>query len=78
MTAQSVGQLLDSLGATLDLDEGDMVTDVMVMAKVIKADGDVSLVKGTSESLDWISAVGMLSASLEIEHGRYRRVEEDE
>ncbi|MFD8771463.1 hypothetical protein [Streptomyces sp. NPDC059916] len=68
---QKIGQLLDSLGVTVDLDEGDMPVDAHVLIKVVKADGQVSLVKGVSESLDWISSLGMLTAALHIENNGY-------
>lgn len=71
MSDQPIGQLLDSLGVTVDLNEGDMPVDAHVLLKVIKADGTVSLVKAISESLDWISLIGMLTAALSIENGRY-------
>ncbi|MFJ9101284.1 hypothetical protein ACIRJM_22785 [Streptomyces sp. NPDC102405] len=71
MADQKIGQLLDSLGVTLDLDEGDMPVDAHVLVKVVKADGSVSLVKGASESLDWITVLGMLTAALHIENGGY-------
>lgn len=71
MAEQQIGQLLDSLGVTIDLDEGDMAVDAHVLLKVIKKDGTVSLVKAVSESLDWITLIGMLTAALQIENGRY-------
>ncbi|WP_406444537.1 hypothetical protein OHB14_36695 [Streptomyces sp. NBC_01613] len=37
----------------------------------MKADGRVSLVKAASESLDWVTALGMLTAALEIENSGY-------
>jgi len=75
---QKIGQLLDSLGVTLDLDEGDMPVDAHVLVKVVKADGNVSLVKGASESLDWITALGMLTAALNIENGGYINARDEE
>ncbi|MFJ2110638.1 hypothetical protein ACIOEX_01695 [Streptomyces sp. NPDC087850] len=71
MADQQIGQLLDSLGVTVDLDDGDMPVDAHVLLKVVKADGSVALVKGASESLDWITALGMLTAALNIENGGY-------
>ncbi|MBR8638605.1 hypothetical protein KEF29_03145 [Streptomyces tuirus] len=71
MADQKIGQILDSLGVTIDLDEGDMPVDAHVLLKIVKADGTVSLVKGVSESLDWITTIGMLTAALEIENGGY-------
>ncbi|MFE3031568.1 hypothetical protein ACFXKY_07955 [Streptomyces canus] len=78
MTEQKIGQLLDSLGVTVDLDEGDMPTDAHVILKVVKADGAVSLVKAASESLDWITTLGMLTAALKIENDGYVNSRDDE
>jgi hypothetical protein len=75
---QKIGQLLDSLGVTIELDEGDMPVDAHVLLKVIKADGTVSLVKGVSESLDWISCLGMLTAALHIENNGYVDARDEE
>lgn len=74
MSEQQIGQLLDTLGLIADLDEGDLPTDALVILKVVKADGEVSLVKGRSESLDWVTVLGMLTAALEIENGGYQQV----
>lgn len=71
MADQKIGQLLDALGVTVDLDEGDLPTDAHVILKIVKADGTVSLVKAASESLDWVTTLGMLTAALEIENGGY-------
>jgi hypothetical protein len=78
MPDQKIGQLLDALGVTVDLDEGDMPTDAHVILKIVKADGVVSLVKAASESLDWITTLGMLTAALEIENGGYVSSRDDE
>lgn len=34
----------------------------------------MALIKGKSESLDWITGLGMLTAALEIENGGYEQV----
>lgn len=78
MAEQKIGNLLDSLGVTVDLNDGDLPTDAHVILKVVKADGTVSLVKATSESLDWITTLGMLTAALEIENGGYSSSRDDE
>lgn len=79
MANQPIGQLLDTLGVTADLDDGDMVTDAHTILKVVKANGDVTLIKATSETLDWVTALGMLTAVLEIENGGYvNAADEDE
>jgi hypothetical protein len=71
-----IGQLLDSLGTRAPLGDGDLPTDALVLLKVIKSNGDVALLKARSESLDWISGLGMLTAAQEIENNGY--VDEDD
>lgn len=71
MAEQKIGQLLDTLGVTVDLDEGDMPVDAHVLLKVVKANGDVALIKAASESLDWITSLGMLAAAQKIENDGY-------
>ncbi|MFI8351315.1 hypothetical protein [Streptomyces sp. NPDC085596] len=78
MPDQKIGQLLDALGVTIDLDEGDLPTDAHIILKIVKTDGTVSLVKAVSESLDWITTLGMLTAALEIENGGYISSRDDE
>jgi len=46
---QKIGQLLDTLGVTMCLDEGDMVTDVVVIMKVLEQDGTVNIGMTKSE-----------------------------
>jgi hypothetical protein len=78
MAEQKIGQLLDALGVTVDLDEGDMVVDAHVLLKLVKDDGTVSLVKAVSESLDWITLVGMLTAALHVENNGYANSRDDD
>jgi hypothetical protein len=78
MAEQKIGQLLDALGVTIDLDEGDMVVDAHVLLKLVKDDGTVSLVKAVSESLDWITLVGMLTAALHVENSGYANSRDDD
>lgn len=75
---QKVGQLLDALGTTVPLDQGDMPTDAVVILKVLKEDGSVSLIKGHSESVDWITVLGMLTAAQEIENSAYGYADDDD
>jgi hypothetical protein len=77
MADQKIGQLLDTLGVSTNLSDGDMVTDALVILKVVKADGTVSLIKTTSEAVDWITAVGMLTAAAEIENSGYQYADEE-
>ncbi|MFE9398653.1 hypothetical protein [Streptomyces flavidovirens] len=78
MPEQKIGQMLDAIGVVADLDEGDMAVDAIVILKLVKEDGTVSLVKGRSESLDWITALGMVTAAQAVENSGYVNVEDDD
>lgn len=78
MPDQQIGQLLDTLGVTADLDDGDLVTDAHIVLKVVKADGGTTLIKATSEALDWVTSIGMLTAVLSIENSRYVNIADEE
>lgn len=56
--------MLDSLGITLDVEDGQQVTEVLVIAKIADfSDGGTALALGVSEGLDWIAQRGLLSAA---------------
>jgi hypothetical protein len=66
MPEQKVGELLDSLGVTIDLADGDMVSDAIVIAKTITAEGEVGLVITKSEATSWIDELGLMAAAQQI------------
>ncbi|MFE2973373.1 hypothetical protein [Streptomyces sp. NPDC059258] len=78
MADQQIGQLLDTLGVTADLDDGDLPVVALVLIKIVKPDGAISFIKATSESLDWITSLGMLSAALHIENSGYVNVADED
>jgi hypothetical protein len=61
----SVGQIVDSLGTSMSIREGDMVTDTIVIAKVVEDDGTVRLSMGWSDGMSWIERLGMLTAAMQ-------------
>jgi hypothetical protein len=63
---RKVGELLDSLNTTLDVDDADMVTDVVVLAKIVLPDGRVSIGIGKSESTTWLDQLGLVYAAGDI------------
>lgn len=65
--AESIGNLLDSLGVTHSPDEGEMTTDAVVLLKVVDMDGNVSMRLAWSEGMSWIERLGMLTAADHIE-----------
>lgn len=60
-----IGDLLDARGMTLDLGDGDLVTEALVIAKVIPTDGvgTAALLIGCTEGMDWISQRGLLDGA---------------
>lgn len=77
MAEQKIGQLLDTLGVTTELDEDDMVSEVFAILKVVQADGSIAISIATTDSLDWINRSGLLHSALELTEGHYWRVEDD-
>lgn len=66
MTEQPIGPILDGLGNTLDMDDGDFVVSALVIAKVVDKDGAVSLALSCSEALSWIDQNGLLTSAQQI------------
>ena len=62
-----LGEVIDGLGLTMSLIEGDLISDVLVIAKVIEADGQVRMTTAWSPSGDWITRLGLITAVAELE-----------
>ncbi|MFF8784823.1 hypothetical protein [Streptomyces sp. NPDC015125] len=77
MTDQKIGQAVDALGVTADLDDEDMVVDCIVLLKVLQADGSIAMSIGTTDTTDWINQKGLLHSALELTEGHYRAVGDD-
>lgn len=63
---QTAGAILDGLGVKFNLDEGDLVANALVLAKVLCEDGSVSLVVGASEGITWLEQLGLVSAASDL------------
>lgn len=61
--SEPLGNLLDSLGVVHTPDEGEMVTDAVVLMKVVDEHGGVILRTAWSEGMSWIERLGMLHAA---------------
>lgn len=78
MSEQPAGPILDGLGITIDLADGDLIASAVVLAKVIGADGQVSIYIGDSEGLSWIEQMGLLAAAQNvIQQTSYEHRDED-
>jgi hypothetical protein len=79
MMPQQIGQLLDTLGVEQDLEDGDLISDAIVISKVVDANGHLSLGIAVSESCSWIDQLGMLTAASDIiRNGGYRQCDHDD
>ncbi|KPI31336.1 hypothetical protein OV320_2552 [Actinobacteria bacterium OV320] len=66
MSDQKLGPILDGLGNTLELDEGDLIVSAFVICKVVGEDGRVSLGLSSSEGLSWVDQNGLLYSAQQI------------
>ncbi|MGM9380330.1 hypothetical protein [Streptomyces antibioticus] len=55
-----IGDVLDAIGITATLDDGELVAGAIVLLKVIDAEGDVRLSMAYSDGLSWIERAGMV------------------
>jgi len=58
--SEPLGQLIDALGVQHTPNPGEMVTDALVIMKVVTEDGNVLLRHCYSDGMSWIERVGML------------------
>ncbi|MER7155435.1 hypothetical protein [Streptomyces lydicus] len=55
-----IGDVIDGLGITATVDEGELVAGAIVLIKVIDNDGDTRLSLASSDGLSWVERAGML------------------
>lgn len=68
-------QALETLDIEFDLDDGAMLTDVVVIAKVARPTGATTLVYASTEGIDLITQFGLVSATQRILAGEWERGE---
>lgn len=61
----------------LGVGEDDMVTDIMILAKSVNVQGQVSMHLAHTMREDWVLRQGFLRAALDIEASHPRAVEEE-
>jgi hypothetical protein len=59
-------QALETLDIEFDLDDGDMLTDVLVIAKVARLDGPTTVVHASTQGSDGLTVLGMVTAAQNI------------
>lgn len=79
MADHPAGQLLDALGVTVTLADGQQLVEAVVIGKAIGFDDverSTSLVIGSSDGLDWIAQRGLVAAANDVLSGDIRRDED--
>lgn len=66
-TPKLIGEIIDNLGVKIRMKEGDLISDVLIVTKVVEADGTVRMSSAWSESGDWITRLGLITAASHIE-----------
>jgi hypothetical protein len=61
---QNIGQVLDSLGLQVSLDEGELISGAIVILETIDPDGDVALQVVEDSGVSWVRKIGMLKVAL--------------
>lgn len=77
MEKRKIGDLIDSFGVLVRTDDGDMITDVVVIAKVVQADGSVAVAVASGETTSWLDQLGLIGAAMQIERSNPIMRDED-
>lgn len=64
-----IGNVIDALGVTATLDDGELVAGALVLLKIIETDGSTRLSCAYSDGLGWIERAGMLRIAEVLETG---------
>lgn len=67
-TTTSIASIVESLGVTLTLEDDDLVTDAVLIAKVVEADGTERLALTWSDGMSWVTRYGLLTAAVAIDN----------
>lgn len=67
MSDRPVGDILDGLGVTLDLDDGDLVVSAVVIAKIIgESQREPAVAIGVDESCTWLDQFALVKRADQI------------
>lgn len=66
MSDQKIGEIMDGLGISIDLDNGDIVSDALVITKCVDKNGEVSVGIWKAEASTWFDQMALLHAASEV------------
>ena len=61
-----IGDIIDALGVTADIADGDLPAAVVVILKVVGDEGAAGLVVAVNEGCSWLEQLGMTEAARQI------------
>lgn len=70
-----LAEVLKTLDIDLEIDDGAIVTDVIVTAKVQRLNGTTTVAHGMTEGTDWITAVGLAEVTKKMSTSHLRDYE---
>jgi len=77
-TTETIGALIDKLGITGTLDEGDLPTSAIVLMRVVESDGSEYLKACYTPGVSEFERVGMLTVAIDRERSGYGDREDDD
>lgn len=66
MTEQPIGPILDGLGVTIDLEDGDLIESAVVLLKTVDSSGAVGVEIANSAGMDWLAQLALITAAQRI------------
>lgn len=60
---KSFGQIVDNLGIAVSLEPDELVSDALVLVKIVDAEGGIRMSTSWSEGMDWITRLGLVTAA---------------
>jgi hypothetical protein len=67
---QPIGPILDGLGITVELDDGELIESALVLAKSVSSDGSVALAVASSVGMSWLEQLGLIAAAQRVANDR--------
>lgn len=63
MAERDLAEILSGRNATLEMEDGDMVTDAVVLCRISGANGETRIGMSITEGTSWLDQFGMVKAA---------------
>ena len=71
-------EALETLDFDIELGDGDLVTDVLVIAKVVRLDGPTTILHAATSGTDGITKLGLVTAASRVISSHWESYEADD